>query len=74
MHRLFTIHRDGDLLVEDLDESRQPVHPEPVSVDDRLPVELILKAPNTPEARAQMMDLLELAFGIVESEGTETST
>ena len=37
MHRRYTIHRDGDILVEELDEQGQPISPEPVPPEDRLP-------------------------------------
>jgi hypothetical protein len=64
MRRRYTIHRDGDLLVEQLNETGQVIDPEPVPPEDRLPVELILTAADTVEAKAQLLDLLELAFGI----------
>ncbi|HVP61812.1 MAG TPA: hypothetical protein VMT11_14710 [Myxococcaceae bacterium] len=62
MYRRYTVHRDGDLLVEDLGPDGKPLDPEPVPAEDRLPVELILLAPDTVDARAQLLDLLELAF------------
>jgi len=62
MYRRYTVHRDGDLLVEDLGPDGKPVDPEPVPPEDRLPVELVLLAPDTVDARAQLLDLLELAF------------
>ena len=68
MHRRYTIHKDGDLLVEELDDKGIPIDPEPVTPEDRLPVEIILKGADTPEARTQMLELLELAFNL-ESEG-----
>ena len=68
MHRRYTIHRDGDLLVEELDAEGKIIDPEPVPPEDRLPVELIMLAPDGEEAKAQLLDLLELALGI-ESEG-----
>jgi hypothetical protein len=71
MYRRYTIHKDGDLLVEELDPSGKPIEPEPVPPEDRLPVELILMAPDGPDAKAQLLDLLELAHGI-ESEAPET--
>jgi hypothetical protein len=68
MHRRYTIHRDGDLLVEDLDASGKVIDPEPVPPEDRLPVEVVVLAPDTAEAKSQLLDLLELAFGL-ESDG-----
>lgn len=68
VHRRYTIHRDGDLLVEELDPSGKPIDPEPVGPEDRLPIEVIVRAEDTADAKAQLLDLLELAFGM-ESEG-----
>jgi hypothetical protein len=62
MYRRYTVHRDGDLLVEDLGPDGKPLDPEPVPAEDRLPLELTLLAPDTVDARAQLLDLLELAF------------
>ena len=62
MYRRYTVHRDGDLLVEDLGPDGKPLDPEPVAPEDRLPVELVLLAPDTVDARAQLLDLLEMAF------------
>jgi len=62
MYRRYTIHRDGDLLVEDLDPSGKPLEPEPVPAEDRLPVEVTVLAADTLDAKAQLLDLLELAF------------
>jgi hypothetical protein len=68
MYRRYTIHRDGDLLVEELDPSGKPIDPEPVAPEDRLPVEVLAIAPDTPEAKAQLLELLELALDL-EAEG-----
>jgi hypothetical protein len=68
MHRRYTIHRDGDLLVEDLDAEGNPIAPEAVSPEDRLPVEVVVRAADTDEARHQLLDLLELTLDM-ESEG-----
>lgn len=68
MYRRYTIHRDGDLLVEELDPSGKPIDPEPVPSEDRLPVEVVVMAEDTPDAKVQLLDLLELAFGM-EAEG-----
>ncbi|HTS82378.1 MAG TPA: hypothetical protein VMH40_17375 [Myxococcaceae bacterium] len=62
MYRRYTVHRDGDLLVEDLGPDGKPIDPEPVRAEDRLPVELVLLAPDSVDGRAQLLDLLELAF------------
>lgn len=62
MYRRYTVHRDGDLLVEELGPDGKPLDPEPVSPEDRLPVELVLLAPDSVDGRAQLLDLLELAF------------
>jgi hypothetical protein len=62
MYRRYTVHRDGDLLVEDLDPDGKPLHPEPVPSEDRLPVEVVLLAPDTVDGQAQLLDLLEMAL------------
>ncbi len=64
MYRRYTIHKDGDLLSEELDPSGKVIDPEPVSAADRLPVELVILAPDSREGRDQLLDLLELAYGI----------
>jgi len=68
MRRRYTIPRDGDLLVEELDAEGRVKDPEPVPPEERLPVEVVVSAADTDEARAALLDLLELAFGM-ESEG-----
>ena len=46
--------------------------PEPVPAEDRLPVEVVLLAPDTLDGKAQLIDLLESALGIeIEGPGTE---
>jgi hypothetical protein len=70
MHRRYTVHKDGDLLVEELDDQGIPIEPEPVPPEDRLPVEVTLKGADTAEGRTQLLELLELAFGM-EAEGPE---
>jgi hypothetical protein len=62
MYRRYTVHRDGDLLVEELGPDGKPLDPEPVPPEDRLPVEVVLLSPDTLDARAQLLDLLEMAF------------
>ncbi len=70
MYRRYTIHRDGDLLVEELGPDGKPIDPEPVAPEDRLPVELTIMANDDLDSKAALLDLLELAFGM-ESEGPE---
>jgi hypothetical protein len=71
MHRRYTIHRDGDLLVEDLDETGKPLEPEPVKPEDRLPIEVTVLGPDDADSRAALIDLLEMALGL-ETEGPES--
>ncbi|HVE84664.1 MAG TPA: hypothetical protein VND93_17530 [Myxococcales bacterium] len=73
MRRRYTIHRDGDLLVEELDAEGKAIDPEPVPPEERLPVEVVISAADTEEARGQLLDLLEMAFGL-ESEGPQGSS
>ena len=74
MYRRYSVHRDGDLLVEDLGPDGKPLDPEPVPPEDRLPVELVLLAPDTVDARAQLLDLLELAFEMESTPESERPT
>ncbi len=55
-------------MVEELDPSGKPIDPEPVPPEDRLPVEVVLLADDTLDAKAALLDLLELAYGM-EAEG-----
>ncbi|MCA2977565.1 MAG: hypothetical protein INH41_26860 [Myxococcaceae bacterium] len=71
MHRRYTIHRDGDLLVEDLDAQGRPLDPEPVKPEDRLPIEVTVLGPDDVDSRAALIDLLELALGL-ETDGPES--
>lgn len=71
MHRRYTIHRDGDLLVEDLDESGKPIEPEPVPAEDRMPIEVTVLGPDDSDSRAALIDLLEMALGL-ETDGPES--
>ena len=64
MHRRYTIHRDGDLLVEELDEAGVAISPEPVADADRLPFALTLRAPDGKLALQRLLDLLEGALEI----------
>lgn len=70
MYRRYTIHRDGDLLVEELNPDGKPIDPEPVPAEDRLPVEVTVLAADDLDSKAALLDLLELAFGM-ESEGPD---
>jgi hypothetical protein len=71
MHRRYTIHKDGDLLVEELDDQGKAIDPEPVPPEDRLPVEVILRGKDGEEGTAQLLDLLELALSM-EAEKAES--
>jgi hypothetical protein len=62
MRRRYTIHRDGDLLVEDLDASGKPIEPEPVPQEDRKPIIIELTAPDDVDSKAELLDLLEMAL------------
>ena len=62
MHRRYTIHRDGDLLVEELDPSGKPIDAEPVPAENRLPIELTLMSADDTDSRAALIDLLEMAL------------
>ena len=62
MRRRYTIHKDGDLLVENLDASGKAIDPEPVPPEERLPVEVVVSCDDTVDARAQLLELLEMAF------------
>ena len=64
MYRRYTIHRDGDLLVEELDANGKAIDPEPVPPEDRLPVEVTVLAPDGEDGRQKLLDLLELAYGM----------
>ncbi|MEW5738419.1 MAG: hypothetical protein AB1938_05805 [Myxococcota bacterium] len=72
MHRRYTVHRDGDLLVEDLGPDGKPVEAEPVPAEDRLPIEVTVLAPDDTDSRAALIDLLEMALGL-ETEGPEAA-
>ncbi len=71
MHRRYTIHRDGDLLVEELGPDGKPLEPEAVPAEERLPVELVILSPDDTDSRAQLIDLLEMALGL-ETEGPDS--
>lgn len=71
MYRRYTIHRDGDLLVEDLDASGKPLDPEPVPAEDRKPIEVTVLSADDADSRAALLDLLETVLGL-ELEGPES--
>ena len=71
MHRRYTIHRDGDLLVEELGPDGKPISPEPVPPEERLPVEVVVLGPDDVDSKAALIDLLEMELGL-ESEGPES--
>jgi hypothetical protein len=73
MYRRYTIHRDGDLLVEELDANGKPIDPEPVPAEERQPIEVTIMSPDDIDSRAQLLDLLEMAFEM-EAEGPESVT
>lgn len=64
MHRRYTIHRDGDLLVEELDPQGRPIEPEPVPAENRIPVEVTVMSADDVDSRAALLDLLEMALDI----------
>ncbi len=72
MYRRYSIHRDGDLLVEDLGPDGTPLEPEAVKAEERLPVEVVVMAADDLDSRAQLLDLLEMALGL-ETEGPEST-
>ncbi|MBL9038890.1 MAG: hypothetical protein JNG84_10270 [Archangium sp.] len=71
MHRRYTVHKDGDLLVEELDATGKPLEAEPVPPEDRLPVEVTVLAPDDVDSKAALIDLLELALGL-ETDGPDS--
>lgn len=71
MHRRYTVHRDGDLLVEDLGPDGRPLEAEPVPAEDRLPVEVTVMGPDDADSKAALIDLLEMALGL-ETDGPES--
>lgn len=71
MRRRYTIHRDGDLLVEELGPDGKPIDPEPVPAEERLPIEVTVMSPDDSDSRAALIDLLEMALG-VETESPES--
>jgi hypothetical protein len=62
MRRRYSIHRDGDLLVEELDAAGKPIEPDPVPAEDRLPIEVVLLSPDDEGARGALLDLIEMVW------------
>lgn len=58
-------------MVEDLGPDGKPLEPEPVPPEERLPIELVVKAPDDTDSKAQLIDLMEMALGL-ETEGPES--
>lgn len=70
MRRRYTIHKDGDILMEELDDGGLPTEPEPVPQADRLPFSVILGAPDGELARSRLVELIEAVLNL-ESGGGE---
>jgi len=66
MRKRYSIHKDGDLLVETFDDLGNPIDVEPVPPEERLPVQLCLQCPEEEGWREQLLDLLETAYGLEE--------
>ena len=64
MRRRYTLHRDGDLLVEELDAAGNAIDPEPVPPGDRLPFEVTVGAPDGKLALQKLLELMEAALEI----------
>lgn len=72
MHRRYTLHKDGDLLVEEFDAEGNVLEEEPVPAKDRLPFEVVVKGPTGKLARKKLLELLEAAWEL-ESGNVENS-
>ena len=66
MRKRYSIHKDGDLLVETFDDSGNPLDAEPVPPEERLPVEVLLQCPEGESWAEQLLDLLEAAYALEE--------
>ena len=64
MHRRYTLHRAGDLLVEELATDGKPIEPEPVPAENRLPIEVTVMSADDVDSKAALIDLLEMALEI----------
>lgn len=62
MRRRYTIHKDGDLLVEELDASGRAIAPEPVPETERLSVEVVVSSGDDVDSRAALLEVLEMAL------------
>lgn len=62
MRRRYSIHKDGDLLVEELDANGKPIEPEPVPAEERLPIEVTVMSPDDDGARGALLDLIEMVW------------
>ena len=49
-------------MVEELDPSGKPIDPEPVPVENKLPIELTVMSADDTDSRAALIDLLEMAL------------
>ncbi|MCL2178114.1 MAG: hypothetical protein FWC28_07570 [Proteobacteria bacterium] len=70
MRKRYSIHKDGDLLVETFDASGNPLEVEPVPPEERLPIEVNIQCPEGEVWLEQLLDLLETAYGL-EEEGLQ---
>jgi hypothetical protein len=70
MYRRYSIHRDGDVLVEELDDNGVSLEAEPVPASERQAVEVVLRCDGSDAGRAALLDLLETALGF-EVEGPD---
>ncbi len=70
MHRRYSIHKDGDVLVEDLDAQGRSTDAEKVPDNERQSIEVVLRCDDGDEAKAALLDLLETALGL-EVEGPD---
>jgi hypothetical protein len=62
MRRRYSIHKDGDLLVEELDAQGKPIEPEPVPAADRLPIQVEVESPDEEGAKGALLDLIEMVW------------
>lgn len=49
-------------MVEELDPSGKPIDPEPVPIENKLPIELTVMSADDTDSRAALIDLLEMAL------------
>jgi hypothetical protein len=72
MYRRYTVHRDGDLLVEDLGPDGKPLDPEPIAPRTGSGGARAAR-PGHGRRRAQLLELLELAFEMESTPGVGAS-